>query len=187
MYEKSEERRFRRAPTRVAIGLGANLGDRLGNLCAAIEALKQLPHCRNFRLSAIYETEPIGCSEPLAFLNAAVTFETRLSPSALLQSLLELEQRLGRQRPYPNAPRSIDLDLLLYGNETMRETGLVIPHPRMRHRLFVLTPLREIWNASKLPGLGANAATLEAMRKSQNRLEDVIVKSQTQWPVELLG
>ncbi len=187
MEGSRDKQAIRRTPVRVAVGLGANLGDRLANLCLGIRALRQLPDCAALQLSAIYETGPIDCAEPWSFLNAVAAFETRLAPVALLQRLLAIEQRLGRRRPYPNAPRALDLDLLLYGDERIEKEGLTIPHPRLQDRLFVLTPLREIWSAEELPGLGASAAKLEANRKSRGRAEDVILKSQTQWPTELLG
>ena len=128
---------------KVAIALGSNLGDRETHLRDAIAAL--MPVVAHLRVSSFRETEPIDVAGPQPlFLNAAVVGDTELSASALLDVLLAIEQRLGRQRPYKHAPRTLDLDLILYGNRIINAPGLNVPHPRFRERLFVLEPLGEI-------------------------------------------
>lgn len=127
----------------VAIALGSNLGDRRGHLEHAIRALAR--DLTNLRSSAFIETEPSGVApgQP-PYLNAAAVAATTLSPRALLDRLMEIETERGRERPFPMAPRSLDLDLILYGAQMIQEPGLVVPHPRFRERDFVLAPLAEI-------------------------------------------
>jgi 2-amino-4-hydroxy-6-hydroxymethyldihydropteridine diphosphokinase len=127
----------------VAIAIGSNLGNRRGHLEYAIQALA--PQLTNLEASTFIETEPAGVrpGQP-SYLNAAVAGATTLSPRALLDRLLEIEQERGRERPHPKAPRTLDLDLILYGAWIVEEEGLSIPHPRFREREFVLGPLAEI-------------------------------------------
>ncbi len=167
-----------------AVGLGGNQGDRLGLLERAAAMLRALPDCRRFRFSPVYETAAVDCREPLPFLNAAARFETGLTPRALLGALLDIERRLGRRRPYPNAPRPIDLDLLLYGDLVADSDELTLPHPRMAQRLFVLTPLAEIWPEAVHPGAGLTIRELAQRRAVLDRPEDVIAKSRFQWDVD---
>jgi 2-amino-4-hydroxy-6-hydroxymethyldihydropteridine diphosphokinase len=128
---------------RVAIALGSNLGDREAHLRRAIEAL--LPAFSHLRVSSFYETEPVDVPAPAPmFLNAAATGESELSAPAVLDLLLTVEQQFGRERPYVGAPRTIDLDLILYGDSVINAPGLTVPHPRFRERRFVLEPLAEI-------------------------------------------
>ncbi len=128
---------------KIAIGLGSNLGDREANLRGAIAALT--PVLSRLRVSSFHETEPVGVTSPQPmFLNAAVVGESMLSAPAILDVLLAVEQGLGRERPYECAPRTIDLDLILYGGEVIKTPGLTVPHPRFRERRFVLEPLAEI-------------------------------------------
>ena len=128
---------------RVAIALGSNLGDREAHLRAAVAALGAV--LSPFHVSSFRETEPVEVagSQPM-FLNAAATGESALSASAVLDVLLAVEQRFGRERPYPNAPRTLDLDLILYGDSIIDVPGVIVPHPRFRERRFVLEPLVEI-------------------------------------------
>jgi len=129
--------------TRVAIALGSNLGDRKSHLLYAVEALRL--DLTSMAVSAFHETEPAGVGpEHGPFLNAAVAGVTALSARDLLDRLLEIEEERGRTRPYALAPRSLDLDLILYGDAILDETGLHVPHPRFRERSFVLGPLAEI-------------------------------------------
>jgi 2-amino-4-hydroxy-6-hydroxymethyldihydropteridine diphosphokinase len=130
-----------------AIALGSNVGDRRAHLDFAVDRLRTL--LDNLTVSAYYETEPFGVSgqQPL-FLNAAAVGETTLSARALLDALLAIERERGRERPYPNAPRTLDLDLVLFGDALINESDLIVPHPRFRERQFVLEPL-----ASIAPGL----------------------------------
>lgn len=130
-------------PTRVAIALGANLGDRERRLRDAVTALRAL--LADLIVSSFHDTAPVGVVFPHPnYLNAAATGLTRLAPRVLLTHLLDIEASLGRVRPHVNAPRTIDLDLILYGDVTLDEPALKIPHPRFRERGFVLTPLAEI-------------------------------------------
>jgi 2-amino-4-hydroxy-6-hydroxymethyldihydropteridine diphosphokinase len=128
---------------RVAIALGSNLGDRDAHLRTALEAL--VPAFSNLRVSSFYETDPVDVPGPQPmFLNAAATGESDLSARRILDALLSVEQQLGRERPYGGAPRTIDLDLILYGDSVINAPGLTVPHPRFRERRFVLEPLVEI-------------------------------------------
>jgi 2-amino-4-hydroxy-6-hydroxymethyldihydropteridine diphosphokinase len=128
---------------RVAIALGSNLGNREAHLRRALEALA--PSVSHLRVSSFYDTDPVDVpgTQPM-FLNAAATGESELSPRAALDALLAVEQQLGRERPYIGAPRTIDLDLILYADSVINEPGLMVPHPRFRERRFVLQPLAEI-------------------------------------------
>jgi len=128
---------------KIAIALGSNLGDREAHLRRAIDAL--VPAFSNLRVSSLYETDPVDVpgSQPM-FLNAAATGESDLSARGVLDALLSVEQQLGRERPYAGAPRTIDLDLILYGGSVINAPGLAVPHPRFRERRFVLEPLAEI-------------------------------------------
>jgi 2-amino-4-hydroxy-6-hydroxymethyldihydropteridine diphosphokinase len=146
-------------PTRVAIALGANLGDRDGQLQQAVEALRRL--LDDVSVSSFHDTAPVGVPLPHPnYLNAAVTGLTRLAPRALLARLLEIEQTLGRLRPHVNAPRTIDLDLILYGDVRLDEPALTLPHPRFRGRKFVLAPLAEIAPAMVDPETGLTVESL---------------------------
>ena len=138
---------------RAYIGLGANLGDPGAALREAIEALAGLPDSTLRTRSSFYRTAPIDAVGP-DFLNAVVHLETRLAPHALLAALQRIEQVHGRQRPYRNAPRTLDLDLLLYGDQTIDTPTLTVPHPRLHERAFVLRPLAEIAPALNVPGRG---------------------------------
>jgi 2-amino-4-hydroxy-6-hydroxymethyldihydropteridine diphosphokinase len=127
----------------VAIALGSNLGDRRGHLLWAAEALADL--LPSLRLSSIIETEPVGVPDDQPpFLNAAATGTTTASAAELLTLLQDLERRCGRERPYRWAPRTLDLDLIFYGDQVIAQPELVVPHPRFRERLFVLQPLAEL-------------------------------------------
>jgi 2-amino-4-hydroxy-6-hydroxymethyldihydropteridine diphosphokinase len=126
----------------VAIALGSNLGDRHASLRAALDALR--PVIRSMRASSVHETAPVGVGDQPLFLNAAAVGETVLAALDLLKTLLDIEARLGRERPYPGAPRTLDLDLILYGGEVIDSPDLIVPHPRFRQRRFVLEPLSEI-------------------------------------------
>lgn len=128
--------------TAVAIALGSNVGDRDGTLRGAIAALT--PSIQNLRVSSFHETEYVGEDPQPPVLNGALVGETPLAARPLLEQLLAIEQAFGRTRPYGGAPRTLDLDLILYGSEVIDEPGLIVPHPRFRQRLFVLEPLAEI-------------------------------------------
>jgi 2-amino-4-hydroxy-6-hydroxymethyldihydropteridine diphosphokinase len=128
---------------RVAIALGSNLGDREAQLRGAVASLT--PALTRLRVSSFYETDPVDVpgTQPM-FLNAAATGDSELSPRAVLDALQAVEQQFGRERPYVGAPRTIDLDLILYGDSVINAPGLTVPHPRFRERRFVLEPLAEI-------------------------------------------
>jgi 2-amino-4-hydroxy-6-hydroxymethyldihydropteridine diphosphokinase len=128
---------------KIAIALGSNLGDRHAQLRRAIASLA--PVFLHLRVSSFYETEPVDVRAPAPmFLNAAATGESELAAPAVLDALLTVEQQFGRERPYVGAPRTIDLDLILYGDRVINAPGLTVPHPRFRERRFVLEPLAEI-------------------------------------------
>ena len=129
--------------TRVAIALGSNLGDREDYLRSALDALT--PSLDRLRISTFHDTAPVGVGPQPTFLNAAAVGETSISARALLDTLLAVERDLGRERPFPGAPRTLDLDLILYGDAIIDEApSLIVPHPRFRERRFVLEPLAEI-------------------------------------------
>ena len=130
------------AGVEVAIALGSNVGDRRATLNSALEALR--PWVRNLRASSFHDTPYVGTDVQPSVLNGVVIGVTALEPQTLLERLLAIEQDFGRTRPYGGAPRTLDLDLILYGNSVIDEPGLVVPHPRFRERRFVLEPLAEI-------------------------------------------
>lgn len=132
-------------PVRAYVGLGANLGEAAATLRWAAAALGDLPQTRLLQVSSLYRSAAIDC-EPGAppFLNAVAAISTGLSAPQLLAGLQQLEQQAGRQRPYRNAPRTLDLDLLLYGDGRIDSSALRVPHPRMAQRAFVLRPLAEL-------------------------------------------
>jgi 2-amino-4-hydroxy-6-hydroxymethyldihydropteridine diphosphokinase len=148
-------------PHTTYLALGANLGDRLENLRAAIAALA--PDVRVVAESRIYETEPWGFAAQPAFLNMAIRAETNLSPVDLLSFLKKLEAGLGRSPTFRNGPRLIDLDILFYDDLVLDTPPLVIPHPRLQERAFVLVPLAEIAPAQIHPLLGLSVAQLLEM------------------------
>lgn len=136
------------------LGLGTNLGRRRGNL---VEALRRLHHREGVhvtRLSSLYETAPVGVLDQPDFLNLCAEVKTTLPPVAFLQRMLAVEQELHRVRTLRWGPRTIDLDLLLYGDRVIREENLTVPHPRMTERPFVLIPLSEIAGKVLIPGTG---------------------------------
>ena len=140
--------------TTAFVGIGSNLGDREANLRRAIELLSAEDGIEVIAVSELRETEPVGPVEQGPFLNGAVQVETSLGPRELLGRLLALENRLGRVRSERWGPRTIDLDLLLYGVESIEEPGLTVPHPRLHERRFALEPLVDLDPALEIPGLG---------------------------------
>jgi len=128
---------------KVFTGIGSNLGDRAGYFDQAQKELATIPGIRNICMSPVYETEPIDADGGL-FLNAAWSFETEMSAQKLLGQLQRLESQAGRERKTVNGARTLDLDLLFYGNQVSRGLGLVVPHPRLHERAFVLAPLCDL-------------------------------------------
>ena len=126
------------------VGIGTNMGDRLSNIKKAIEALNLLPNTKIEAVSNIYETEPWGFKEQDNFLNGVIKLNTKLSPTALLGGLLGIEAAMGRVRRIKNGPRILDLDLLIYDNVTLNTPELILPHPFILEREFVLKPLIEL-------------------------------------------
>jgi len=148
-------------PQLLYLSLGSNIGDRLANLRAAIDALGPAGiHVKKF--SSVYETEPVDYLEQSWFYNCVVEAETTLDPLALLRSLQSIETLMGSKKEFPKGPRLIDLDILFYGPETIATPELEVPHPRLHLRRFVLVPLAEIAPALSHPSLHATAAELLA-------------------------
>ena len=141
------------APVQACIGLGANLGDPRAALAAAIDALAALPESRLVAVSSIWRSAPIDSSGP-DYLNAVALLDTRFEPQALLAELQRIERVHGRERPYRNAPRTLDLDLLLYGDRHIDTPDLSVPHPRLHERAFALRPLAELAPDRVIPGRG---------------------------------
>jgi 2-amino-4-hydroxy-6-hydroxymethyldihydropteridine diphosphokinase len=148
------------------IALGSNLGDPARQIHSALCALAALPETRLVRQSSLYRNPPAGGLDQPEFVNAVAQFETRIGPRELLDRLLEIERGQGRVRDYPNAPRTLDLDIVLYGDQVVREPGLIIPHPRMLERAFVLVPLAEIAPGVVVPGSGRIAVLLRNVNAS---------------------
>jgi 2-amino-4-hydroxy-6-hydroxymethyldihydropteridine diphosphokinase len=146
-----------RSMKRAYVALGSNLGDREATIRAAVAALDAEPGVRVAAVSALVETDPVGLVDQPRFLNGALALETSLPPRALLDLLLDIERRFGREREgVPSqGPRTLDLDLLLYGEEQIDEPGLTVPHPRLAERAFVLRPLAELDASLEVPGNGA--------------------------------
>ena len=134
---------MRRDPVTAFVALGGNLGDARASVLEAFRGLADLPHTRLIARSRLYRTAPHEASGP-DFINAVARIDTSLSAPELLQALQSLEHAAGRERPYPNAPRTLDLDLLLYGDARIDSPRLTVPHPRMRGRAFVLHPLADV-------------------------------------------
>lgn len=156
-----------------AIALGANLGDAAATVRRAFAEVEALPGTRGLARSALYRTAPVGFLDQPAFVNACVKVETALAPRALLDGLLAIERRHGRVRDVPNGPRTLDLDILLYGGLVLHEPGLTLPHPRLHERAFALAPLLDAWPDAIIPGRGAAAALREAVRdQAIERLPD---------------
>ena len=139
------------------VGLGANLNDPAAQVEYALAELDRLPATRLLARSSLYASAPVGYVDQPDFVNAVAQIETGLAPRALLAALLDIEHRHGRERSFRNAPRTLDLDLLLYGAAHFHEDGLTLPHPRMSERGFVLFPLLEIAPDALIPGRGRAA------------------------------
>lgn len=143
---------------RAFIAIGSNLQQPQRQVRQAIRAMAELPQTSLVKSSSLYRTAPVGYDNQPDFINAVAEIETSLPPLELLHTLLALEDRQGRERPFPNAPRVLDLDLLLYNDTIMSTAELVLPHPRMHDRGFVMLPLAEIAPDLAIPGYGTAAA-----------------------------
>ncbi len=139
---------------RCFIALGANLGDPVATVKAAIVVLRELPQTQFIAASSLYRTAPVGLKHQPDFINAVVELLAASSAPDLLQSLFAIEERFGRQRSVKNAPRTLDLDLLLYGDAVSDDPQLTLPHPRLHERAFVLAPLAEVAPQLGIPGRG---------------------------------
>lgn len=151
------------APADAWVGLGANLGDGAATFRSALDALDALPGTRVIEVSSLWRTAPVDATGD-DFLNAVVHLSTALEPHRLLDALQSIETRYGRTRPYRHAPRTLDLDLLMHGTACVRDERLVLPHPRMHERAFVLAPLAELDPSLVVPGHGTTAMLLDRCR-----------------------
>jgi 2-amino-4-hydroxy-6-hydroxymethyldihydropteridine diphosphokinase len=147
--------------TAAFVGLGANLGEPRTQVQQAFGELGAIAHTRLVRVSSLYRSAPVGYAEQPPFVNAVAEIDTDLTPERLLAELQAIEGRHGRRRSFPNAPRTLDLDLLLFGDAIIRSERLEVPHPRMHERAFVLVPLLEIAPHALIPGRGEARALLE--------------------------
>lgn len=147
-------------PVLAFVGIGSNLADPVARVRAALEALDSLRSTRVVSRSSLYRTAPVGYLDQPEFINAVASLETGLAPRELLDAMFAIEQEHGRVRSVRNAPRTLDLDLLLYGERAILEPGLVIPHSRMHERAFVLAPLAEIAPDVQIGDHGSAAALL---------------------------
>ena len=140
------------------LGIGTNIGDRYNNIMNAIDSLKHLPLTQVVAISDVYETEPWGYEQQDDFLNVCVEIETELSPKTILGACLGIEAAFGRERPFKNAPRIIDIDLLVYEGVKSDDPELTLPHPRIQERAFVLVPLRDISESLRFDDVDFNNA-----------------------------
>ncbi len=158
--------------TTAYVALGANLDDPRSQILQALGELDGIPESRVVSRSSLYRTAPVGNPDQPDFINAVARLDTALDARPLLDALLELEDRHGRRRSGPNAPRTLDLDLLLYADRVFHEEGLTLPHPRLHERAFVLAPLAEIAPDAIVPGQGRVADLLNRVDRSGVELID---------------
>ena len=149
---------------RAAIALGSNLQDPEAQVRRAFDEIAALPETDLLACSSLYRTEPVGYADQPTFVNACALVETSLAPRALLDRLLEIEQRHGRVREIRNGPRTLDLDIIVFGERTVEEPELTIPHPRAHERAFVLQPLVEVWPDAVIAGKGKARDLLERVK-----------------------
>lgn len=159
-------------PVKAVVALGSNMMDPEAQVRRGFADLASLPDTWVTARSSLHRTAPVGYADQPDFINACALIETRLAPRALLDGLLAIERAHGRVRDIPNGPRTLDLDIILYGGTTVDEPGLKIPHPRAHERAFVLEPLLEVWPDAVIPGRG-HAADLVARLDSRLRGNDL--------------
>lgn len=152
---------------RAYVALGSNLGDPLATVQAAFAALRTVPETVLVAASPLYRSAPLGLRHQPDFINAVAALDTQLCAEALLEALFAIEARFGRRRDFRNAPRTLDLDLLLFGGETRATPRLTLPHPRMHERAFVLLPLLELAPDIVIPGRGPARAWVDACREQR--------------------
>ena len=155
---------------RAYVGLGGNLGDRRANLKAAVRELRRIPQTRVLKTSSFQWSDPEGEEVQPRYLNGAAELESDLSPEELLTQLLQIETDLGRIRSTPKGPRTVDLDLLLFGKQAVQSKNLELPHPRITKRRFVLEPLSELCPNAIIPGTkGSVLHHLQSLNKRERR------------------
>ena len=147
-------------PVRAVIALGSNVDEPDRQVNRAFDEIAAMPQTKLVAKSRLHRTKPVGYAGQPDFVNACALVETGLAPRALLDNLLQLEKQHGRVRTIRNGPRTLDLDIVLYGDTIVDEPGLVIPHPRAHDRAFVLEPLVEVWPDATIPGKGKAAELL---------------------------
>lgn len=162
------------------VALGANLGDPVNTISAAIQALTEIPATSLVRASSLYRTAPVGLKNQPDFINAVALLQTSLTPMQLLVALFNIEARFGRLRSVANAPRTLDLDLLLHGDSIVDDVQLTLPHPRIYQRAFVLVPLLEVVPDCRIPGQGLASELLNGCRdQSIVRVPSIPLRAQT--------
>jgi 2-amino-4-hydroxy-6-hydroxymethyldihydropteridine diphosphokinase len=154
------------------VGIGSNLQDPRRQVERAFEELDAMPHTRVVKRSSLYRSAPVGYADQPDFINAVAQLETALSAQRLLYELQQIEQRHGRVRGFSNAPRTLDLDILILGNLVTSSAALTLPHPRMHERKFVLEPLYEVAPHASIPGMGT---VREYLEKTENQKAERIV------------
>jgi len=160
------------------VALGANLADPAAQIRAALTALAAVPDSRLLRTSSLYRTAPVGIHGQPDFINAVAAMETSLAPQTLLDALFAIEAQFGRRRDYHHAPRTLDLDLLLFDDQVIDSPALQLPHPRMHLRAFVLEPLLEIAPDCRIPGRGQASAWLAAVSMQRIECQERVVRGE---------
>lgn len=159
------------AMPKVFLSLGSNRGDRLENLRRSLRRIAGIKGVEIKKLSSIYETEPVGFKEQRDFLNMVIEIWTELEPHHLLRTLQSIEKELGRERTFKGGPRTIDIDILYYGNLILNDPMLTIPHPEIENRRFVLVPLNEIAPKFNVPGKGRSVRHLLERCPDKSRVQ----------------